>query len=103
MDLLQIVIHSYTEAISKYFLSRKIRKVYGTSSTELNCVGCPIEENIEGGSHESFDVSGEILEFSLQTRELLWGITGGLLGNYWVITGGLILFVYKGWKELCLR
>ena len=37
-------------------------------------------------NHESFDVSGEILKFSLQTRGLLWGVTGELLGGYWVIT-----------------
>ena len=55
-------------ALSTYFLSGKIRKVSGTSYAESNLVGYPFEENIEGESHESFDVSGEILKLSLQAR-----------------------------------
>ena len=67
-DMLYTVVHSYVETISADFLSRKSRKVSGTSSAESNWFGYTIEENIKGGSHESFDVSGEILKFSLQTR-----------------------------------
>ena len=67
----QILVHSDAEAISTYFPSRKRGKVSGTSSDESNWVGYPVEENIRGESHESFDVSGDILTFSLQTRELL--------------------------------
>ena len=74
MYMLQKSVHSDAEAISTDFLSRKRVKLSGTSSDESNWVGCPVEDKIEGGSHESFDVSGEILKFSLQTRELL--------GNY---------------------
>ena len=73
-DLLQTSIHSGEKAISTDFLSIKSRKVYGNSSDEYNWVGYPVEENIKGESHELFDVSDEILKFSLQTRELL--------GNY---------------------
>ena len=62
--MLQILVHSDAETISTYFLSRKRRKVSGTSSAESNWVGYPVEENIEGGSRDSFDVSGEILKFS---------------------------------------
>ena len=69
--MLQKQVHSDAEAISAYFLLRKIRKVFGTSSDESNWVGYPVEENIEGGSHDSFDVSGDILRFSLQTNELM--------------------------------
>ena len=55
----------------------------GTSYDESNWVGYPIEEKIEGGSHESFDVSGDILDFFADK-----GITaGGLLRNYQGITG----------------
>ena len=79
--MLQTVIDSDAEAISIYLLSRKRRKVYGTSSSESNCFCYPIEDNIKGGIRESFDVLGEILTFSLQTRKLLWEITGELLGN----------------------
>ena len=46
-DMLQTVVHSYAEAISKYFLSSKMIRVSGTSSNESNLVGYPIEENIE--------------------------------------------------------
>ena len=52
MDLLQTSIHSDAEAISTYLLSRKNRKVSGTSSAESNWVGYPAKENIEGESHE---------------------------------------------------
>ena len=75
-DMLQTLDYSCAEARSKYFLLGNRRKVYGTSFDESNWVGYPIEVNIEGESHESFDVSGEISTFSLQTRELLWGDTG---------------------------
>ena len=75
MDLLQTLFHSYAETISTYFLSRKSRKLSGTSSAESNWVGYPVEENTEGGSHESFDVSGDNLTFHLQTGEVL--------GKYW--------------------
>ena len=61
--MLQTMVHSYSEAISTDFLSREIIMVYGTSFFESNWVGYPIEENIEGGSRESFDVSGDILIF----------------------------------------
>ena len=60
-DMLHTVSRSDSEAISKYFLSRKRIKVSGTSSTESKWVGYPIEYNIKGESHESIDVSGEIL------------------------------------------
>ena len=30
------------------------------------------------------------MKFSLQIRQLLWGVTGYLLGNYWVITRKLL-------------
>ena len=62
MDLLETVVHSDAEDISPYLMSRKRIQVSGTSSDESNW---------EEKSHESFDVSGEILKFSLQTRELL--------------------------------
>ena len=81
MDMLQIVVHSDAEAISTHLLSRKSTKVSGTYSARSNLVGYPIEEDIKGESHETFDVSREILKFSLQTRELLWRITGELIGN----------------------
>ena len=45
--LLQTSVHSGAEAISIYFLSSKIRKVYGTSSAESNWVGYLVENNIE--------------------------------------------------------
>ena len=45
-----------------------MRKVSGTSSSESNWVGYPVEDNIEGESHESFDVSCDILKIPLQTR-----------------------------------
>ena len=86
MNIFHTVVHSVAEAISIDLLSRKIRKVSGTYSSESNQVGYPVEENIEGESHESFDFSGDILIFSLQTRELLWVITGELLMSYWGIT-----------------
>ena len=69
--MLQTSDHYYAEDISTYLLSRKRRKVSGTSSSESNWVGYPVEENIEGGSRESFYVSCDILMFSFQTRELL--------------------------------
>ena len=69
--MLQILVHSDAEAISKDLLSRKRRNLSGTSSAESNWVGYPVEEKIEGESHESFDVLDEILKFSLQTRELM--------------------------------
>ena len=55
-DLLHTSVHYYVEDISKYFLSRERIKVSGTSSDESNLVGYPIEDNIEGARHESFDV-----------------------------------------------
>ena len=73
-DLLQTLVHSDAEAISTYFLSRKCRNVSGTSFNKSNWVGYPVEKKIKGESHNSFDVSGEALKFSLQTNELL--------GNY---------------------
>ena len=91
-DVLQTLIHSDAEAISTDLISSKRKNVYSTSSDESNWARYPVEENIEEESHESFDVSGDILKFSLQTRELLWEITRELLGNYWVILGELILF-----------
>ena len=72
---MQTSVHSDAEAISIDLLLRKSRKVFGTSSSESNWVGYPFEYNIEGDSHESLDVSGDILKSSLQTRELL--------GNHW--------------------
>ena len=48
-------------------------KVSDTSSAESSWVRYPFEENTEGESHGSFDVSGDILTFYLQKR--------GLLGN----------------------
>ena len=98
-DMLRTLINYDPEAISTDFLSRKKRKLSGTSSAESNLVGHPVEENIEEEGHESFDVTGENLKFSLQTRELVWnfyGINRELLGNYWGITGELILFLYQG-------
>ena len=71
IDLLQTLIHSDEEAISTDLLSRKRRKVSGTASSELNWVGYPVKDKIKWESHKSFDVSGDILKFSLQTRELL--------------------------------
>ena len=79
---MQTFVHSDAEAISTDFLFRKSRKVYGTSSYKSNWFGYPVEDNIKWVNHESFDVSGEILGFSLQTRELL--------DNYWVITRELL-------------
>ena len=84
------MVHSDTKAISTYFLSRKRRKVSGTSSAESNWVGYLIEDIIEGESHESFDVSGEVLKFSFQKRELLWVINVELLGDYCIITRELL-------------
>ena len=52
MDLLQIVVHSDAEAISTYFLSKKSGRISGTSSSESNWVGYPIEDNTEEESHE---------------------------------------------------
>ena len=52
-------------------VSIKWIKVSGNSSAESNWFGYPVEENIKGESHDLFDVSGEILKFSLQTNELL--------------------------------
>ena len=49
--MLHTLMHSDAEAISAYLLSRKIRKVSGTSSVGSNWVGYPVEEKIEGGSH----------------------------------------------------
>ena len=72
--MLQTLVHSDAEAISTYLLSRKRIQLSGTSSDEPNWVGYPVEENIEWESHDSFDVSGDILGFSLQKNELL--------GNY---------------------
>ena len=98
-DMLQTLVHSDAEAISIYLLSRKSRKLSGTSSSESNWVGYPVEENTEGESHESFDVLGEILAFSLQTRKFMGnysGIARELLGDYWGITRKLRLFVYQG-------
>ena len=71
MYLLQKLFHYDAEAISTYLLSRNKRKVSGTSSAESNWVGYPVGENIEEESHESFNVSGDILKLSLQTRELM--------------------------------
>ena len=71
MCLFKTLVHSDAEAISTYLLSMKTRMIYGTSPAESNWVGYPVEEKIKGESHESFDVSGEILKISLQTRELL--------------------------------
>ena len=65
---MQTSVHSDAEATSTYFLSRKRRKVSVTSSDESNWVGYQVEENNEGEINESFDVSGEILRFPLQTR-----------------------------------
>ena len=47
----QILVHSDAEAISTYFLSRKLGKVSVTSSDESNRVGDTVEENIIGESH----------------------------------------------------
>ena len=52
MDLLHTLFHSDTEAISTDFLSRKMRKVYGTSSSESNWAEYPIEENTGGEINE---------------------------------------------------
>ena len=68
--MLQTSVHSDAETILTDFFPRKWRKVCGTSSAESNWVGYPVEENIEGESQESFDVTSEIFKFSLQTREL---------------------------------
>ena len=83
--MLQTVVYSDADEISTDLISRKTSKVYGTSSDESNWVGYPIYYNSKGGSHEYLDISGEILKCSLQTRGLLWGITGEFLGVYWVI------------------
>ena len=61
---MQTVSQCDADAISTVFLSRKTRKVSGTSSAGSNCVGYPIEENIEGKIHESFYFSGNILIFN---------------------------------------
>ena len=66
---MQTSVYSDEDAISTYLLSRKKRKVSGTSSDESNWVGYLVEDNIKGESHESFDVLDEILKFSLQTRD----------------------------------
>ena len=50
--MFQTLFHFDTEAITTDFLSRKMIKVYGTSSDESNLVRYPFEENIEGGSLE---------------------------------------------------
>ena len=50
--LLQTLVHSDAEDISTDLLSRKMRKVSGTSSAESNWVWYTVEENIKGGSHE---------------------------------------------------
>ena len=71
MDPLQTSVHSDAEAIPTYFISKKMRKVSGTSYFESNWVGYPVEDNTKGEGHESFYVSGDILKISLQTRELL--------------------------------
>ena len=60
-DLLQTMFHSDAEDISTNLLSSKGRKISSTSSAESNWVGYQVEEYMKGGSHESFDVSGEIL------------------------------------------
>ena len=86
---MQTSVHSDADAISTDFLSRKRRNISGTSSTESSLVRYPVEENIEGECHESFDVSCDILKFSLQTSKLL-GINRELIGNYWVILGELL-------------
>ena len=75
--MLQTSVYSDAEAISTDFFSRKIIKVSVTSSAESNWVGYPVEENIEGESHKSFDVSGEILNYIFSDK----GITWELLGN----------------------
>ena len=49
---MQTFVHYDAEAISKNLLSRKRRKVSGTYSAESNWVGYPVEEIIEGESHE---------------------------------------------------
>ena len=72
--MLQTLVHSDAEDISTDFISSKIRNLSCTSSDESNWVGYPVEENIEGEIHESFDVSGDILKFSFQAMEIL--------GNY---------------------
>ena len=46
-DILRTLVHFGTEDISTYFLSRKRRKVSGTSSAESNWVGYPVEDNIK--------------------------------------------------------
>ena len=87
--MLQTSVHSDAEAISTDFLSRKIIKVSVTSSTESNWTGFPVEENIEGGGHESFDFQVIFLIFIFRQGNY-WGITRELLGNYWEIIGGLL-------------
>ena len=56
--MLQALIHSDSEAISTYFLSRKRKHLSIISSTESSLVWYPVKDNIEGESRESFDVSG---------------------------------------------
>ena len=90
MDLLQKLVHSDAEAISTDFLSRKSRNISGTSSTESNLVRYPVEENIEGGSHDQIDVSGDISGFLCRQRNY-WVITRELLGNYWGIPGQFLV------------
>ena len=72
--MLQTSVHSDAESISTDLISRKKRKVSGTSSAESNWVGNPVEDNIEGESHDSFDVLDKISKFSFQAMEIL--------GNY---------------------
>ena len=47
-DMFQTVVHSYVEAISTDLLSRKIREVSGTSSSESNWAGYPNKDNTKG-------------------------------------------------------
>ena len=46
-------------------VSIKRIKVSGNFSAESNWFGYPVEENIEGESQESFDVSVDILKYYL--------------------------------------
>ena len=62
---MQISCHSDAEAISTNFLSMKRIQAPGTSSAESTWVRYQVEKNTEGEGHESFDVSGELLKFSL--------------------------------------
>ena len=67
-DLFQTSVNYDAEDISTDLLSSKRIGVYGTSSDESNWVGYPVEEKIEEESHDSFDVSGDILRFYFQTK-----------------------------------